>query len=200
MVVIGLSIFLVANNQYYQAQTALAGSYTVDRGEQMNPSISTGLLQTPIDGNYSLRTVITNDTSGNVVVALSLVPQNSFNPAPGGINYKIKSLVLEGKETKRLTIDERILPETNVVGVFNSPASKLGHTLSLEISVNKENSSSGSYSGSFFYNVEILRESSGRIYYVKAKDDKLKKEPGFEAVIAALAFIAIAAVAKRKKE
>ena len=89
-----------------------------------------------------------------------MVPQKSYNQAQGGINYKIKSLVLEGKETKRLTIDERILPETNVVGVFNSPASKLGHTLSLEISVNKENSSSGSYSGSFFYNVEILRESS----------------------------------------
>lgn len=195
---IGIAIFIFVFAQYSQYQEShFAGNYTVNR-EPFLPMNATHSV-TRIDDNYSLWIAIYDNNDSNIAISMSLVSQGDNKPDPAVVEYSIKSLVLRGKETKRLIIDERIIPGTRVVGMFNSSTSELGHTLDLEISLVTRNTSV-SYTTPFFYNLEILRESSGRIYYVRAKDPNLKREPGFEGIIGFAAVAIIAVLIKRKKE
>lgn len=199
VLVIGTLAFLWISVDHYDRniQSQLAGDYIVTRGQSDIP-IDIDLLRVPIDGDYSLRTAIANGSNGNIFVVLSLASR-SGNPSGSYENYQIEKLVLEGKKIERLVVKERIIPGTSVIAIFNASVPELGHTLNLEISVDRINSSTD-HSSSFFYNIEILRESSGKIYYLREKNDALQKEPGFEGIVAVAAIAIIAVAIRRKKE
>lgn len=197
LIAIGILIWAVSAVQYNNIQQSyLAGSYTVTRGEDHIP-IGADVLISAIDQDYSLRTYITNGSDGNIFVSMFLVTESrdSYNRHD---NYEIEKLILSGKETKRLEVYERIVPMTSIIGEFNASIPRLGNTLNLEITVSKTNSSSN-YGSSFFYNIEILRESNGKIYLIKQKED-MKREPGFEGIAAIIAVAIIAVIIRRKKE
>lgn len=194
LVIAFLAILWLSSVQYDQTiQSQLSGSYTMTRDLISIPES----LSSPIDESYNLQTGIITAGDGGIMVVLSLASRMG-NPSGSYEDYQIERVVLEGKKTKQLNVDEKIIPGTSVVAVFSDPNLELGHTLNLEITVNKNSSTSSAKH--FFYNVEILRVSSnGKIYFVQAKED-MKQEPGFEVVMAISAMMIIAIAIRRKKE
>jgi hypothetical protein len=135
-------------------------------------------------------------SNGEIMVALRLASRTG-NPSGPYDNYKIETVKVIGKKTQILYVNEVIVPETIIIATFSDPKLELGHTLSIEIRVRKINSSSKA-EGSFSYNIDMLRESSGKIYHTDKLDD-FKQEPGFEIFLAFSAII-IAIAVRRKKE
>lgn len=195
LVLIGLSVWVIVNSQYDQnVQSQLAGTYTMSKGI----NIKSDYFETPIDKNYNLRTTIMSADKDNILVIMSLSPQSANSSKPFE-SYSIRDLVLTGKETKRLRINERVVSGISVLAVFNASVVEMGHTLGLQIEINRNNASSNSVSP-FFYNIDILRTSDGGVYYVKGEDKGIQQEPGFEGIPAIAAIMAIVIIAKRKKE
>ncbi len=197
LVIVALFIGWIASDQYNQMeQRQLSGSYTISRGA----SIDGDHLETPIDESYSLRILLLSDTgnSDNVLAIISLMPRtkgysNSLE------TYEIGYITLKGKETKRLEVNERLVPEVNIFAVLNASTRSLGHTLEFEMSVIKTNTSTKVFNV-FPYRASFLRESNGKIYEIKEGKNSFKQEPGFEGLIAAIAIITIVAAVRRKKE
>lgn len=197
LIAIGIAILGLTVYQYNQYKdSTISGSYTVDRNN-FYLSQDDSYFIPGIDDDFYLRVVISNTSNGDVRVNMSLMTKDYTKVLPKDVQYEIDGLTIRGKKSKWLPIRERLVQGTNIVGTFSPSIEELGNTLTLEIEASRENTTANFHSP-FFYRVEILRESSGKIYYVKEKDGSMKQEPGFEAFLLIAALVIAVAIRKRK--